>query len=129
MTTSLFNTETGVFDFTSSDLLYFGTQTITLTITGTVGESTESFTVALNLINPCSVATFDINPSIISEEIVYNVYPYNDAYEKTLNSSMITQSLTSTRCPSIEINIVNEDGSSLSEPFLNYNINTYKFRI
>ena len=128
-TTSLFDTDTGDFTFASDDTLYFGSQTISLTITGTAGGSKESFTFDLNLVDPCSTATFDIDSSIISQEISYNVHPSSTPIEVTLDPSLVTLTPDSNLCPSIEIIIIKEDESSLDDAFLHYDADTFKFRI
>ena len=64
-TTSTFDTNTGTFSFTSSDVQLFGTQTVSFTITGAAGGSAESFAFDLNLIDPCSTAVISIDPQII----------------------------------------------------------------
>ena len=60
-----FDSNTGDFSFTSSDIETFGTQSLFITITGFSGNSTESFSFDLNLIDLCEVATINIDPTIV----------------------------------------------------------------
>ena len=53
LTTSKFDPETGLFSFKSTDIMTFWSQTITFEIFATSGESEESFTFDMKLVNPC----------------------------------------------------------------------------
>ena len=78
-TTSTFDTNSGEFSFNSSDITTFGTQTVSFTITGQAGQSTESITYELNFIDPCSASEIVIDPLIIPNSIDFNIHASNSA--------------------------------------------------
>jgi len=119
-TIAIFDKSTGAFSFNSTDLITFGSQTVTFEITATSGKTTETFTFDLNLINPCLVAEFDIDPDIIHEEIDYNVYSSNLASVISLDLALVSVSHPSTLCPPYEIDIVKDDYSQLDGLIFSY---------
>ena len=93
------------------------------------GDLTEFLTFELNLIDPCSLASFIIDAQFIDSEIKYDVYETSTAVVRTLDPSLITLTTATTLCPDIEIDIVNADGTLLSDEFITYETETYEIRI
>ena len=82
----------------------------------------------LNLIDPCAL-TPDIDMSIISDPINYNVYTTSPALEIDLDPSLVTVSYTSALCTALEFDVVNDDDTSLNASLFQYDPATYKFTI
>ena len=123
-TEAKFNQSTGAFTFNSTDIVKLGTQTVIFEITATSGKSTETYTFGLNLINPCLVAEFNIDPDIIHEEINYNVYSANSATVIPIDQALISVSHPSSLCPAYEIDIVKDDYAELDNTIFSFDTNS-----
>lgn len=66
-TISSFNAASGALSFTSPENIKFGSQVVTFTITASVGLNSETFNVIMNLIDPCTDATLNLDPSIVTQ--------------------------------------------------------------
>ena len=125
MTTSKFDPETGLFTFKSTDIMTFWSQTITFEIFATSGESEESFTFDLKLVNPCQIATFEISREIIDETIDYNVYRQSSAQVIQLDKELVRVRPESDLCPDIELSLANIDGSKITDQMFTYEAETH----
>ena len=76
--------------------------------------SVSSFTFDLNLVDPCEIATIDIDKGIIAESIYYGIYNGNTPISVLIDSDMVEFSPISNLCPDIVLEIVNFDGSPIS---------------
>ena len=80
-----------------------------------------SFTFELNLVDPCDIAEFSIDPSIINPSIYYGVYTDNIEMVTSLSQSLVTSSHPSPLCPDIVLDVVNANGSPLDGIIFSYN--------
>ena len=76
--------------------------------------SVSSFTFDLNLVDPCEIATIDIDKGIIAESIYYGIYNGNTPISVLIDSDMVEFSPISNLCPDIVLEVVNFDGSPVS---------------
>ena len=128
-TSASFNSTSGIFSFTSTNMQTFSTQAFTITITGTSGATSESISFDFNLIDPCEVMKFNIDPEIIDSLIKYDVYQTSPSILRTIDPALVTPTRVDTICPDIEIGIMNADGTSLSDGPITYDAETYELRI
>ena len=128
-TYAAFNPETGEYSFRSTDLITFGTQKVQFEITASSGKSQGSYRFDLNLINPCLISEFSIDPDIISDEISYNIYNANEALQISLDPAMVTQSHKSSLCPPYHINIFSDETNLPSGLFFEYDTDSKLLKI
>ena len=69
------------------------------------------FTFDLNLIDPCEIAEISIDQRIISENIYYGIYDGNFPTIILISKEMIAFEPSSSHCPELVIDVVNNDGS------------------
>ena len=94
---------------------------MTFEITATSGTSSETFKFDLNLVNPCLVTTFDIDSSIVENEIDYNVHKLNSALVVPFDISLLTVAPASALCPDVELNLFTIDDTELDSSIFSYN--------
>ena len=128
-TEAVFDLETGQYTFRSTDLITFGTQKVSFEITARSGDSSSTFTFDLNLVNPCLISEFNIDPDIISQEITHNIYYSNQATQISLDPSMVSQSHTSDLCPPYQLNIVSNEKSLPDGLVFEYDVDSKQLTI
>ena len=80
------------YDFTSSDGVSLGTQTVTMIITATQAAKTVEISFTLELVDPCLSTTISIDQDIMDAYTLYKIYPSNIAYMRTFDISLVTYS-------------------------------------
>ena len=121
LTETTFDPLTGKYSFESTDITFYGSQNITITINGETAQSTDSFSFVINLIEPCATATIEIDADIIENQIYHAVYSNNTATVIPLNPYYVKLSTTTDLCPAFKLDIVNKDGSHLDSALFSYN--------